>query len=120
MAKPRKKAPISEADVYVFKQTLVEAIIGGKPTQMSRHGLLLHKMYEAALKGSVLMGAACGQVGAATLQALKGKTVGVEQGSTQETYAKAYWAPKGVTVVPYQNQDQVYADLLSGRLDATL
>ncbi len=52
--RPRKKAPISESDVYVFKQTQVDAMIGGKPTQMSRHGLLLHKMYEAALKGSVL------------------------------------------------------------------
>ena len=53
--RPRKKPPISEADVYVFKQTQVDAVIGGKPTQMSRHGLLLHKMYEAALKGSVLI-----------------------------------------------------------------
>lgn len=55
-----------------------------------------------------------------TADALKGKSVGVEQGTIQETYAKAYWEPKGTKVVPYQNQDQVYADLLSGRLDATL
>ncbi|WP_246793134.1 ABC transporter substrate-binding protein [Burkholderia perseverans] len=55
-----------------------------------------------------------------TAASLKGKTVGVEQGTIQETYAKAYWAPKGVNVQPYQNQDQVYADLISGRLDATL
>jgi lysine/arginine/ornithine transport system substrate-binding protein len=55
-----------------------------------------------------------------TPDGLKGKTVGVEQGTIQETYAKTYWAPKGVTVTPYQNQDQVYADLLSGRLDAGL
>ncbi|OZI36016.1 ABC transporter substrate-binding protein [Bordetella genomosp. 1] len=51
---------------------------------------------------------------------LKGKTVGVEQGTTQEAYAKKHWAPKGVKVVPYQNQDLVYADLISGRLDAAL
>ena len=56
----------------------------------------------------------------ATADSLKGKTVGVEQGTIQETYAKTNWAPKGVNVVPYQNQDQVYADLLSGRLDAAL
>ena len=55
-----------------------------------------------------------------TPDSLKGKTVGVEQGTIQETYAKTNWAPKGVNVVPYQNQDQVYADLLSGRLDAAL
>jgi histidine transport system substrate-binding protein len=57
---------------------------------------------------------------APTLDALKGKTVGVEQGTTQEAYAKAHWAPNGVQVVPYQNQDQVYQDLISGRLDAAL
>ncbi|ACC71338.1 ABC transporter substrate-binding protein [Paraburkholderia phymatum] len=55
-----------------------------------------------------------------TAESLKGKHVGVEQGSTQEAYAKAYWEPRGVTVVPYQNQDQVYADLATGRLDAAL
>ncbi|MCW3478187.1 ABC transporter substrate-binding protein [Neisseriaceae bacterium JH1-16] len=55
-----------------------------------------------------------------TAEALKGKRVGVEQGTTQETYAKTYWEPKGVTVVAYQNQDLVNQDLLSGRLDATL
>jgi lysine/arginine/ornithine transport system substrate-binding protein len=55
-----------------------------------------------------------------TAESLKGKSVGVEQGTTQEKYAKDNWAPKGVNVVPYQNQDQVYQDLLSGRLDAAL
>jgi histidine transport system substrate-binding protein len=55
-----------------------------------------------------------------TAESLKGKRVGVEQGTTQEAYAKAYWEPKGVTIVEYQNQDQVYADLTTGRLDAAL
>jgi histidine transport system substrate-binding protein len=55
-----------------------------------------------------------------TVESLKGKRVGVEQGSTQETYAKEYWEPKGVSVVPYQNQSLVLADLGSGRLDAAL
>ena len=55
-----------------------------------------------------------------TAASLKGKTVGVEQGTIQETYAKTYWEPKGVKVVSYQNQDEVYTDLLSGRLDASL
>ncbi|RKP47624.1 ABC transporter substrate-binding protein [Trinickia fusca] len=55
-----------------------------------------------------------------TPEALKGKSVGVEQGTIQETYAKTNWEAKGVKVVPYQNQDQVYQDLLSGRLDAAL
>jgi histidine transport system substrate-binding protein len=55
-----------------------------------------------------------------TLESLKGKRVGVEQGSTQEAYAKAVWGSKGVEVLSYQNQDQVYADLVVGRLDASL
>ncbi|GAA3608649.1 MAG: lysine/arginine/ornithine ABC transporter substrate-binding protein [Gibbsiella quercinecans] len=53
-----------------------------------------------------------------TIESLKGKSVGVLQGTTQEAYANALWQPKGVTVVPYQNQDLVYADLASGRIDA--
>ncbi len=55
-----------------------------------------------------------------TAESLKGKTVGVESGTIQETYANTYWKPAGVNVVSYPGQDQVYADLLSGRLDASL
>lgn len=55
-----------------------------------------------------------------TPESLKGKRVGVQQGTTHETYAKTMWAPKGVDVVSYQSQDLVYADLKSGRLDASL
>lgn len=51
---------------------------------------------------------------------LKGKHIGVLQGSVQETYAQVHWAPKGVDVVSYQDQNQVYLDLTSGRLDGTL
>ncbi len=53
-----------------------------------------------------------------TAASLGGKRVGVFQGTTAETYAKEQWAPKGVDVVTYQNQDLVYADLVNGRLDA--
>ncbi|HXZ09574.1 MAG TPA: ABC transporter substrate-binding protein [Paraburkholderia sp.] len=55
-----------------------------------------------------------------TPESLKGKHVGVLQASIQETFAKAHWEPAGVIVVPYQDQNQIYADLGSGRLDATL
>ncbi|WJN73559.1 ABC transporter, substrate-binding protein (cluster 3, basic aa/glutamine/opines) [Burkholderia anthina] len=55
-----------------------------------------------------------------TAESLKGKSTGVEQGTTQETYAKAYWGKHGANVVSYQNQDGVYADLIAGRLDAAL
>jgi lysine/arginine/ornithine transport system substrate-binding protein len=55
-----------------------------------------------------------------TVESLRGRSIGVEQGTIQETYAKAYFEPHGVNLVSYQNQDQVYADLKSGRLDASL
>ena len=56
----------------------------------------------------------------ASVDSLKGKTVGVEAGTIQESYANAYWKPNGVNVVSYPGQDQVYSDLLAGRLDASL
>ncbi|MEX3859009.1 ABC transporter substrate-binding protein [Paraburkholderia sp. BR10923] len=54
------------------------------------------------------------------VKSLQGKRVGVLQGSSQEDFLKAHWANAGVTVVSYQDQDQVYADLLGGRLDAAV
>jgi lysine/arginine/ornithine transport system substrate-binding protein len=56
----------------------------------------------------------------ATPESLKGKRVGVLQGSIQETYAKAHWESAGVSVVAYQDQNQAYSDLMAERLDATL
>ncbi len=55
-----------------------------------------------------------------TTRSLKGKHIGVLQGSIQESYAQAHWAPEGVDIVSYQDQSQVYLDLSSGRLDGTL
>lgn len=50
--------------------------------------------------------------------ALKGKSVGVQQGTVQERYARAKWEPHGVTVVAYGDQALVESDLVAGRLDA--
>lgn len=55
-----------------------------------------------------------------TAEALKGKNIGVLQGSIQETYAKKHWETQGVTVTSYQDQNQVYNDMVAGRLDGTL
>jgi histidine transport system substrate-binding protein len=55
-----------------------------------------------------------------TGESLKGKTIGYMQGTIQETYAKAKLGPAGVKLRAYQNQDQVYADLVYGRLDASI
>ncbi len=55
-----------------------------------------------------------------TAESLRGKAIGFQQGTIQEAYAKAKLAPGGVQLKAYQNQDQVYADLVSGRLDASI
>lgn len=55
-----------------------------------------------------------------TTESLKGKQVGVLQGSLQEAYARTVLAPQGAQVKAYQSQDQNYADLINGRLDATV
>ena len=51
---------------------------------------------------------------------LKGKKIGVLKGSTQEKFAMGELKPAGVTVVPYEAQDQVYLDIKAGRLDGTV
>lgn len=53
-------------------------------------------------------------------KSLQGKRVGVLQGSSQEDFLKQHWATAGVSIVSYQDQDQVYADLVAGRLDAAV
>lgn len=55
-----------------------------------------------------------------TAASLRGKNIGVLQGSIQETYAKKHWESQGVTVTSYQDQNQVYNDMVAGRLDGTL
>lgn len=53
-----------------------------------------------------------------TAAGLKGKKIGVQRGTTHETYAAANF--KQSEVVRYGSQDQVFLDLKSGRIDATL
>ncbi|TFW09895.1 ABC transporter substrate-binding protein [Oxalobacteraceae bacterium OM1] len=55
-----------------------------------------------------------------TPESLKGKRIGVQQGTTHETFGKEKLARNGVDVVTYAKNDQIYADLQSGRLDAGL
>ncbi|VEC58982.1 Histidine ABC transporter, histidine-binding periplasmic protein precursor HisJ (TC 3.A.1.3.1) [Klebsiella aerogenes] len=40
-----------------------------------------------------------------TPEQLKGKTIGVEQGSAQETYVNQHWRPQGINIVAYQGAD---------------
>ena len=55
-----------------------------------------------------------------TVESLKGKRIGVLQGSVQEAYARKAWGKEGVTIVSYQDQEQTYGDLPANRLDAIL
>lgn len=51
---------------------------------------------------------------------LKGKRIGVQRGTLGDKYATAFWVPKGVQLVRYGTQDEVYLDLRAGRVDASL
>ena len=55
-----------------------------------------------------------------TVESLKGKTIGVVQGTTQAAYADKHWKGKGVNLVMYQNDDRARQDLALGRVDGTL
>lgn len=54
------------------------------------------------------------------ISSLRGKNIGVSQGTIQETYAKTKWASQGVNIVTYDHQMDVYPDLVAGRLDASV
>lgn len=49
--RPRKEPEISDSDVGWFKQRVVEVMINGEKRQLTRHELLLHSMFEQAIKG---------------------------------------------------------------------
>ncbi|WP_413282837.1 transporter substrate-binding domain-containing protein [Vibrio sp. MA40-2] len=55
----------------------------------------------------------------ATVEALKGKVVGVQMGTMQEEYVSERFGSHGVEVKTYQDQDSIYIDLLNGRIDAS-
>jgi len=52
--------------------------------------------------------------------ALKGKTVGAQSGTTQSIYAEDKYAKAGADVKLYPTQDEAMADLTNGRLDAVV
>ena len=54
-----------------------------------------------------------------TVESLKGLRIGVQQGTTMETYARKEWAPKGVTIITYTSYTNAFTDLAAGRIDAS-
>lgn len=55
-----------------------------------------------------------------TPESLKGKTIGIVQGTTQAAYANKHWQGKGINLVSYQNDERAKQDLALGRIDGTL
>ncbi|MDN7142271.1 transporter substrate-binding domain-containing protein [Pseudomonas sp. JQ170] len=53
-------------------------------------------------------------------QQLDGKRVGVQRGTNFDRYATEKFAPLGAEIVRYGTQNEVFLDLLAGRLDASL
>ncbi|MBF4206921.1 ABC transporter substrate-binding protein [Pseudomonas donghuensis] len=51
-------------------------------------------------------------------ESLKGKTVGVQRATTTDRYATEVFEPKGIKVQRYGNNEEIYMDLASGRVDA--
>lgn len=70
--------------------------------------------------GTQLVAARDSELDPTDITTLEGKRIGVEQGTTGERFTSARWAPEGVTVVPYADQDLVYSDLMNGRLDGVV
>ena len=51
---------------------------------------------------------------------LKGKKVAVQRGTVADNFATKFWGKQGVTIVRYAKQEEAYADLKSGRVDAAI
>src|SRR5207253_1863474 len=48
---------------------------------------------------------------------LKGKRIGVQRSTTTDRYATEVFVPKGIEVVRYTSNEEIFMDLASGRLD---
>ncbi len=55
-----------------------------------------------------------------TPETYKGKTIGIQAGSSNANYVEKYYVPAGAVVKAYKGQDEVNADLLAGRIDFTV
>jgi ABC-type amino acid transport substrate-binding protein len=55
-----------------------------------------------------------------TPETLKGKTIGIQSGSSNGNYVEKYYVPAGAVVKAYKGQDEVNADLAAGRIDFTV
>ncbi|MCY1298661.1 Lysine/arginine/ornithine-binding periplasmic protein [compost metagenome] len=56
----------------------------------------------------------------AEFKSLVGKTIGTQRSTTTDRFATEVLEPKGIKVVRYSTQNEIYLDVLSGRLDGVL
>ncbi|UVL86097.1 ABC transporter substrate-binding protein [Pseudomonas sp. B21-028] len=54
------------------------------------------------------------------LSGLQGKRIGVQRSSIHDRFATDVLAPKGVEIVRYTSQNEIYLDMNAGRLDGTV
>jgi lysine-arginine-ornithine-binding protein len=95
-----------------------DAIVSGMAVNEKRKQQInfTDKVFHTPAGMAVLKGSGLNTLAAS----LKGKSVGMQQGTIFEQYARKYYAPYGVTVTPYKTPDLYRADLLAGRLDAVM
>lgn len=55
--RPRKELEFSDADIGWFKQGIVEVMVNGEMRKLTRQELLLHSMYDQAIKGKSALAA---------------------------------------------------------------
>lgn len=53
-------------------------------------------------------------------QSMKGRHIGVQQGTIQANYARAVYAPAGARLKTYSTVENAFLDVASGRLDALM
>ena len=75
-----------------------------------------HPYYRSAARLALKAGTVVGD----DLSGLEGKRIGVQRSSIHDRFATDVLKAKGVEVVRYTSQNEVYLDLQSGRLDGTL
>ena len=51
---------------------------------------------------------------------MKGRRIGVQQGTIQANYARAVYAPAGATLKSYSTVENAFLDVTSGRIDALM
>ncbi len=97
----------------------IDAIMSSMAITAKREQQILFTSKLFQFKSRLVAKPGCGLNGSVPAT-LAGKQIGVQTGTQFESYAQTHWAPGGVRVVAYKGQDEVFSDLVNGRLDGAL